>query len=306
MGVPGNLTFLDLIKRQSTPGFDLVEENVRLSPELEVIPADTMAATNITLTVRTDLPDIKFSRIGEGVDVSKSATLSRMFELANLDALLSVDVRLLNGKDSDTMAKTLTGEQAGYVEAAIRTMGKQFWYGVGNDQKGFPGLIAQGINDASHVIDAGGTDNANKSSIFFVAAGRGKCEFWFGNNRALAWDDWYRQTAYDANGKPYDAENAWMHCSVAARLGNRNSFVRIKNITTQNGATATFDMMHQALRQMRDDLGQIPTAIFMTGRTQEQLRETLKTALVTNPSLPKEFEGIPIYPSHNVLNNEAL
>ncbi|XHR27543.1 MAG: major capsid protein [Chthoniobacteraceae bacterium] len=301
----GPLTFLDLVKLQTTPGYDLVEENVRLSPELEVVPADVMAATEISLSVRTDLPGVNFSNIGEGAKLSKSGTLTRLFQLAYLDALVSVDVRLLNGKPTDLQGRLLSGEQSGYVESAIRTMGKQFWYGVGNDKKGFPGLIAQGLTDTSHVIDAGGT-TAAKSSIFFTALGRNKAEFWFGNNRALEFDDWFQGNVLDVAGNPYEAENSWMHCSVGARLGNRNAFVRIKNITAEDGKTATYELMHQALRQMRDDLGQIPTHIFMTGRSQEQLRQCDKTALNPNPPLPTAFEGIPILPSHNISNAETI
>jgi len=301
----GPITFLDLVKLQTTPGYDLVEENVRLSPELEVVPADVMAMTEIELSVRTDLPGVNFSRIGEGTAVEKSGIITRLFQLAYLDTLVSVDVRLLNGKPTQLAGRLLAAEQSGYVESAIRLIGKQWWYGVGNDKKGFPGLIAQGLNDAAHVINAGGAAD-DKSSIFFTALGRNKAEFWFGNNRALAFEDWFRANANDSKGQPFEAENSWMHCSVGARLGNRNALVRIKNLTTEEGKGATFDLMHQALRQMRDDLGQIPTHIFMTGRSQEQLRQCLKTALNPNPELPKEFEGIPILPSHNVLNNETI
>ncbi|HEY3837180.1 MAG TPA: hypothetical protein VGL72_11445, partial [Bryobacteraceae bacterium] len=152
----GPLTFLDLKKMEGTPGYDLVEENVRLSPELTVFPADITALTAIELTVRTDLPNVQFSNIGEGVIESKSGFLTRLFELANLDALIKIPVNMLAGKPAALAAKLMTNEQAGFVEAAIRTIGKQVWYGVKNDAKGFIGVIAQMINDATHVIDAGG------------------------------------------------------------------------------------------------------------------------------------------------------
>ena len=92
---------------------------------------------------------------------------------------------------------------------------------------------------------------------------------------------------------------------AGARLGNRNALVRIKNITA--AVPATFDLMHTALQQMRDDLGIIPQAIFMSGRSQRQLRDSLKTALIDSSDLPTEFENIPdTTPSHSIVNGEII
>ena len=58
-------------------------------------------------------------------------------------------------------------------------IGTQFYYGTGNDAKGFPGLLAQSKGDAAHVVDAGGA--AGKTSIWFLRLGRECVEFLFGN-----------------------------------------------------------------------------------------------------------------------------
>lgn len=302
----GFLTFLDLKKFENTSGYDLVEENVRLSPELEVFPAETMEATSIELTVRTDLPTVNFSNIGEGVPGSKSGYITKLFQNANLDALVKLPVNLLSGKPQAIASRLMTAEQNGFVEAAVRKIGAQTWYGTKSDAKGFVGLLAQMGTGASYTVDAGA--NAAKSSIYFVSVGLGKLDYWFGSNRTLQFDDWNQQTVHDANGLDMEALISWMHCNVGMRLANRNALVRVKNIGANNdaGHTATFDHMYAALEQMRDDLGQIPTHILMTGRTQEQLRDSLKTDLNPNPPLPKEFEGIPIKISHNISNAETI
>lgn len=300
----GPLTFLDLKKFEATPGYDLVEENVRLSPELSTFPADVMEGTAIELTVRLDLPTVNFVNIGEGVTESKSGYISRLFQCANLDALVKVPVNMLVGKPSALVGRLLAAEQSGFVEAAIRTIGKQTWYGVGNDAKGFVGIIAQML--AANTIDATGTTGGEKSSVFFVSVGANKAEYWFGNNRTLTFDDWQKLTVNDAAGKPMEAETSWMHSTPGFRLSNRNAVVRIKNLTTQAGKTLTWALMNAAYQKMTTDLGMIPTHIFMSGREQEYLRVLSITPENPNPPLPEKFHGIPILVTHNIIAGETI
>ena len=302
----GYLTFLDLKKQDTTPGYDLVEENIKLSPELSIFPADVMAGTSIDLTVRTDLPTVGFTNIGEGVTPSKSGYITRLFQTANLDALVKLPVGLLQGKPQALGAKLMSNEQSGFVEAAIRHIAKQTWYGVGNDAKGFIGLVAQMLADATHNIDAEGTTADGKSSVYFLSVGANKLEYWFGSNRTLTFDDWVKQTVKDEQQRDMEALTSWMHANVGLRLANRNAVLRIKNITEQGGHTLTWTHMYKALRQMRDDCGQNPTHIFMTGRSQEQLRQARITDLLPDPPLPKDLEGIPFVITHGISNAETI
>lgn len=299
----GAINFLDLKMQESTPGYDLIEENVRLSPELTVFPADVMEATEIRLTVRTDLPQIFFSNIGDGVVESKSGYITRLFENANLDALIKVPVNLLAGKPAALAGRLMSQEQAGYIEAAIRTIGKQTWYGVGNDSKGFIGIIAQML--AGNVVDATGTDAPTKTSVFFVATGTNKTLYWWGNNRTMSFDDWYRATTRTADNKDIEAEICWMHATPGFQLANRNAVLRIKNITNQTGHTLTWDLMHAAWNKMVTN-GMLPDAIFMQVGQQEQLRQDLVTDLLPNPPTPTEFNGVKFQITQNILSGETL
>jgi len=301
----GYLTFLDLKKQDGTPGYDLVEENVRLTPELEIIPAEVMPGTGIELTVRTDLPTVGFTNIGEGVTPSKSGYISRFFQFAHLDALVKFPVNMAEGKPAALVSKLMTNEQGGFVESAIRHIGAQTWYGVKNDAKGFVGAIAQMGTTASHVFDVNGTAGA-RSSVFFASVGRNKFDYWFGSNRTLTFDEWLKQTVKDDNQKDMEAMCSWMHCTPGFRLANRSCLHRIKGITEENTKTLTWDLMHKAKNAMVDDLGQIPTHIFMTGRSREQLRQELISPENPNPPAPKDFEGVPIVISHSISNNETI
>jgi hypothetical protein len=226
-----------------------------------------------------------------------------LFQLANLETMVEYPVSLMLGKEPDRVAKLLSSEQAGHAESAMRHIARQTWYGIGNDAKGFVGLIAQMITGATHEVDA--TGSSAKSSIFFARLGTNTLQHWYGHNRTLTFDDFYRQTVTASGGGSMEAEVSWMHCHVGVRLQQRNALVRIKNIGTANGTTATYAHMHAALRKFRD-LGQEPTHIFMNSRTLEQLRLTLVTALVPEPSVPKEFEGIPIVLTNALSENESI
>lgn len=296
-------TILELKKIEAGLGYDIVEENVRLRPELQVIDADTLGGTEMQLTVRTDLPSVAFTRPNEGVGTDKSKYDTRLFQTANLDAFIKIDTRVLNKFGSAAGGRYMSSEQSGHVEAAMRHAGKQFFYGVANDAKGFPGLIAQMKNDGDHVIDAGG--GANKTSIYFIATGPGKTQWLFGNDRTLTFDDWFKQTVAAENGGDMEAMCAWMHWAPGVRVANKNSVVRIKNISAADHK-ATFDLLQDGLQKMRDDLGMIPTHILMSGRSRRQLRDLLVTPEVVNPPLPTEFEGIPILQSHSISNAETI
>ena len=53
MSVP---TLLDLAKLDAGIGYPIIEEVVKLAPELRLVPADTITGTTMELTVRTGLP----------------------------------------------------------------------------------------------------------------------------------------------------------------------------------------------------------------------------------------------------------
>lgn len=303
----GWVTLLDIKRQEDGAGHDIIEENVAKHPELALFPADTMTGTSMQLTVRTDLPTVAFSLPNEGVAESKGGYTTRTFSTGFLDALIKCDVRLLQNRTGASAGRHLAAEQSGAVEAAMRHTCKQLWYGIANDAKGFPGLVSQMGTTENHVIDAAGTTN-EKSSVFFACLGPNKIEVLLGNGRSITFDEWLRQTvsAPDGNGGEIEAMISWMHFAPGVRLANRNALVRIKGLTKENGKKLTWDRMQDALQRCKDELGMIPTHCFMTGRSRRQLRDLSVTPENPNPSLPKEFEGIPIIQTHSLSNAETI
>lgn len=300
----GVMTLLDLMRERGDVGTNVIEEAVVSAPELTIIPADTIPGTAMRLEVRIGLPDVRFRNLNEGVPASKSAYEPRVFECAILDHRMEVDRRGLDGLDAAQIGRKLENHSVGVLEAALGHVGAQMYYGTGNDPKGFPGLLAQAAADNKHVIDA--TAAANKTSIWLFAVGREKLEFLFGNNQTVLLpgeDGWKEETALDKNGNKYPVLAGWMTGRVGFRLANRHAAVRIKNVGTDAGKTANGDLLAKAIGMMTD-LKMVPTHFFMSGRSQEQLREARKTALNPDPPLPKDYEGIPIIRTGSITNAE--
>ena len=302
MSVP---TLLDLAKLDAGIGYPIIEEIIKLAPELQIVPADTIVGTTMELTVRTGLPSVSFRNANEGVARSKSSYETRTFQTHILDHQIAVDSQVVDG--ARDKGRLLENHTSGVMEAAMQYIGSQFYYGTGNDAKGFPGLLAQCKGDAAHNVDAGGA--ANKTSIWFLRLGRECVEFLFGNNQTIRLQDtWMLETVYDNNGNPYKAYTNWMTGRVGMRLANKNCAVRIKNVEdTGAGKKMATDPLLYAAYETFTEFGMEPTHIFMNGRSREQLRNS-RTA--TNPSgtpapLPTEWEGIPIIRTASIASDEG-
>ena len=302
MSVP---TLLDIAKLDAGIGYPLIEEAVKLAPELMVVPADTILGTTMELTVRSGLPSVRFRNANEGVPRSKSTYETRTFQTHILDHQVAVDEQIVNG--ARDKGRLLENHASGAMEAAMQYIGSQFYYGTGNDTKGFPGLLAQCKSDAAHTVDAAGT--TSKTSVWFLRLGRECIEFLFGNGQTIRLNDtWDLETVYDDNGNPYKAYTNWMKGRVGMRLANKNCAVRIKNLEEAgtNKKTLNDSLLYSAYEKFTE-FGFEPTHIFMNGRSREQLRNS-RTATNSNGTpapLPTEWEGIPIIRTASIANDEA-
>ena len=298
-------TLLDIKKLNDGVGFDLVEENVLLCPELRIIPAEVIAGAEMKLTVRTDLPTVGFRNLNEGMARSKSQYETRVFSCADISGQIAIDLGVYR-RALDPL-RLQQAEASGFMEAAFRHVAKQFWYGTTNDTKGFPGIIAQMLADTAHEVDATGT--TAKSSVYFVRIARETCQFLFGNGTTIDLQpEWKEETVIDANGNPFQALTNWLTGAVGARLANKNSVVRIKNIGTATGKTLTDALMYQAYEKFTTALGAEPTHIFLTPRSREQLRVS-RTATTTTGQpapLPTDWNGIPLIASSAISNAETI
>jgi len=299
MSVP---TLLDLARVDAGIAYPIIEDSLKSAPELSVFPAATISGSTMELTVRTGLPSVAFRDANEGVARSKSSYDTKVFQTHILDHQIAVDKQVLTG--SKDPGRWLQNHATGAMEAAMRYIGSQIYYGTGNDAKGFPGLLAQYSADADHEVNASGS--SNKSSVWMVRLGVETIELLFGNDQTLRLNDtWETETVYDANSQPYQAWTNWLTGRVGLRLANRHAAVRIKNLAAST-QILTDALLYKAYSQFTE-FGFEPTHIFMNGRSLEQLRSG-RTA--TNPTgapapLPTNWEGIPIIRTASITNSEA-
>lgn len=299
-------TLLDLKKIEAGIGYDIVNEALPIAPELSVIPATTINGSSMELTVLTGNPTVSFRNVNEGTDRSKATHDTRIFQAHIIDQQIAIDIRLLQGLKGDAAARYKASHATATLQEALRVVSKQTYYGISNDAKGFPGLLAQ-YGGADAEVDA--TGSTAKTSAWLLYCGAMGTEFIFGNGQTITFgDNWKEETVYDANGKPYQAETNWLNGRIGLRLANKNHAVRIKNIGTDTGKGLSDTLLYAAIEKFTERSGGImPTHIFANGRSIEQLR---KGRTATNQKgdpapLPTMWEGIPLIRTGGLLNNES-
>ena len=114
------------------------------------------------------------------------------------------------------------------------------------------------------------------------------------------------ETVEDSDGKKLRALTNYLSGRVATALKNKNKAVRIKKLGTDAGKGLTDLLLSNALEKVMN-LGINPNAIFMNPRSLAQLKNS-RTATTTtgrDAEMPTEYEGIPIYFTRNLKNDEG-
>jgi hypothetical protein len=310
------LNLLDVAKSNGTdPVVGLIEENMAVSPEAQLFPARTIRGTSFRSIARINYPTVAFRAANVGVETIKSTYQNRIHECYYLDGQSQMDVAVAQ---ADEMGEdhALAMEIDGVVKGALRTIGKQVWYGTSSsgDTAGFPGALQ--IHDTTNmVVDAGGTTASTGSSVYILALGPKLANLLFGNGTVLTSRPWTRNVATDSSAKNM---SVWQS-SVEGWLGLEwlnplNCVVRIKKLTADSGKGLTDLLLADALAKF--PVGVIPTHIFATRRSIAQLQKSRTVTLFgqgtgrpNQPAVaqrPVDYEGVPIIPTDNLLNTEEL
>jgi len=310
-------TLLDLTKRTAgAKEVGLIEENLQYAPEVAMVPAKTIAGTSYTTLARVGLPTVGFTSVNQGVTASKSTYKNALVQTFPLRSLVKVDKALVNADSS--LPSLQTDEASGVMEAALRHIGRQFYYGqnAGGDSEGSIGL--QDVVGAEQTFDASGTTADTGSSVYLVKFGRKDVQMVFGNNSTLSLAPFRDETLTDSDGGEFDGSVAHLTAWQGVQCTNPNSVVRIANLTEDSGKGLTDAILAKALALFPS--GVTPDAIFMTRRTRSQLQADRATRTATrgngkNGSVgggstysptPTDFEGIALTPTDSILNTEPL
>lgn len=308
-------TLLDIAKMNGSDAVaGLIEESQSAHPEISgriggmdlpnVGFMRTIRGTNYKTLVRTGLPTVGFRNVNEGAAASGSTYENRLVETFVLNPRFEADKAIADAFE-DGWEAYLAREAAGQMEAALRALASQFYYGRASDAKGFPGLI-DSYDATNCVVDAGGTTATTGSSVWMVKFGPSDISWVLGQNGGLSIDEVRLESITDNSSNRYTAYVQELLAYVGLQVGSVNSCVRIKKLTADSGKGLTDDLIYDGLSKF--PAGVIPDVMFMSRRSLKQLREsrTATNATGAPAPMPRDVEGVPIAVTDALINTEAL
>jgi hypothetical protein len=298
-------TLLDIAKSRGSEGLSALVEEVQIAvPEIRMGAARTIKGIQYKQNVRTELPGGSFRNANEGSQPVKSTFEERLFNCFIANPIWTCDKAVADAHE-DGAAAYIAAEAAGITMGQFIHIGRQFYYGTGNDAKGFPGLLA--MYDADKMtVDATGSTPSTGSSVWFVKWGPQGLQFLYGNNGDLRLTDVKEIVETDQNGKRMTAYHQEILAWVGLKLASLNSVVRIKNLTAQDNKGLTDALMADAMAKF--PVGWKPDVIFASRRSITQLRKSRTATTETGKEVPtpQDFDGIPIIPTDSISNTEAI
>lgn len=303
----GALTLADVAVLDEGIGSSVIDEASTGAPEIAVFPVDTIVGSSIELSVRSGQPSVGFRNANEGRDFKSGDFISRLFQTTIIEEPIGVDIQgVLNA--SRNPGRLLQSEAAAVTAAVFEHIGFQTWYGAsaqsGADSKAAPGLIQQ-YDSTNMEVDAG--DSTAKTSVWMLRLGVEVCDHVYGNDTTLNYGEWREEMMTDSNNKKLRGLVNWLSGRVAPRLANKRAALRIKNCGTDTPALDD-DLLYSGYQKFRELNAAGPNAIFMTPRSQEQLRASRTATNETGQPapLPDQWRGIPIYPTNNISEAETV
>lgn len=314
-----SLNLLDVAKLNGSDAVvGLVEESLSAVPEVGLFPTRVIDGTGYKTLVRSGLPTVDFIAASQGIAASKSTFENKHFECAILGGRVEVWKSVLMAPENGPAADIKTLEASGVMEAAMRKIGKQIFYGrtaLGSSQ-GFAGLVS--FVDSSMIYDATGSTADTGSSVYFVKFGAKDVSLVAGRNGEISLSEFRVESLTDGDGNQGPGEVADLLGYIGLQQASKHSVVRIKNLTAQNGKTLTDTMLAGALELYPANY--LPDVIFMSRRSRSQL-QAARAASVSLQSngrtgslgggavyvpTPTDFQGIPIVATDSILNTEPI
>jgi hypothetical protein len=312
-----NPTLLDVVAAKNTDKVvGLIEENLVYAPEFSVIPARSIRGTSFDTFKRTGLPTVGFRNANEGVTPSKS-TLTRGSVLCSiLGGAIQCDKAVAQAFEDGSAAFEMI-EADGVMKAALQAIGRQVFYGVTTDAKGFPGMKAFTPKaTATACVSSGGSDAGVQSSVYAVVFGEKFAQLVLGNEASIDLSDFRDESFLDGEGKLVPGRVGDLTGWIGLALNHADCVKRLCNVgaDTETGDTCSDSKLADLLDLF--PVGVVPNAIFMSRRSRKQLQKSRTVTLsgqgkdrpnqpIIAPT-PQDYEGIPIIATDSILNTDAV
>lgn len=323
------LNLIDLYKRTDKDGIaDVIELLHQMNPILEdAIATECNMGTGHLTTTRTGLPSVAWGMLYKGIPQSKSHTQQVVDTTGFVEALSTVDKRLL--ERSKDPAKVRLSEATAFLEAMNQEAATGiFYHDTASTPEKIKGLSARysvcgGNGIGTNVIHGGGGGDDN-TSIWMVTWSDQATTLLYpeGSMAGVQRQDMGDQRVLDGDGNPYyvKEEKFTWHMGVSVRDWRYNA--RICNIDVSNaiaGSVDLHDLLSQAyykLQSRRVRNGK--QCIYMNRDMMYALDKLARgTGSAANGALQlsrKEIEGqevvswrgIPIRETDALLNSEAI
>lgn len=204
-------------------------------------------------TIRTGLPSVAWGQLYAGIPQSKSQTAQVEDVTGFVEALSTVDERLLDLSGNEAAIRL--SEATAFIEAMNQEAATGiFYHNAATDAKKFTGLAPRFNSltapNGNQIVDAGGT-GADNTSIWMVTWSDNACTMLHPKNVAagLQREDMGRQRVLDGSNNPYyvKEEKFTWHLGVAVRDWRYVS--RVANIDVSNmqaGSVDLYDFLRKA------------------------------------------------------------
>jgi hypothetical protein len=292
------LTLADLLKVNDKNLADInVSDVLNDAPIIRALAAEPVDGTTHKYLKLTTAPTVGFRDVNEGRDNSKSVDTPVTVDLGILDATFAVDVALADGYNKGPEAY-IQREAERHLRAAFFKAETQLLYGTDDDADGFEGLMDSLAFGNAMVVDAGGDNDGEISTVFAVrSTGLNDVVLMAGKNAGLEIGETTVQRIVQDTGS-YPGYYTPIYGWLGLQVGSIYSAGRIANLDT------TDDLDDDLLAELYSKFPATakPTHFIMSRRSQLQLQQS-RTA--TNPTgapapFPQFWQDIPIITTDSV------
>lgn len=244
------LNLIDMQKAANPKGgvWPVAEMLSLTNPVLDdAIAVECNSGTKHTTSIRTGLPDVTWGSLYEGIPQSKSNRQNVEDTTGFLEAMSSVDKRLLDlypGREGPIRLS----EAQSFLEAMNNEMASGMFYAnTATSPKQFKGIGARYSSLSGpagrQIVDAGGT-GADLTSIYFVTWSEYATHLIYpqGTSAGIKREDKGEQRVADAAGNPYFVKEELFRWHIGVSVRDWRYNARIANIDVSDVQAGTVDL----------------------------------------------------------------
>lgn len=201
-----------------------------------------------THTLRYKLPDVAWGQLYQGIPQSKSETQQVDDTCGFVEAMSSVDERLLDLAGENRLAMRAQ-ESVAFIESmAQELVTALFYHDTATDAKHPKGLSARfnslgASGVGNQIIDAGGTGSDNTSVWFVTWSPQTVCALYpKGTSGGIKQEDKGKQRVTDSSGNAYYVEEELFRAYMGIAVKDYRYVARVANIDVSNLQAGSVDL----------------------------------------------------------------